>query len=159
MKTLFALVLGLLLGVAGAWLYFNHPDATGWIGSRRQPSAGGTNQPGAALQEKLRLLHLDTANLQEELARGGQVIRRAARDLGRALADATADARITAAIKAKYVADPRLSALRISVNCTDGRVTLAGSVPAPEDIGRAMLLAFEADGGVREVVSTLQVRP
>ncbi|HEY9175420.1 MAG TPA: BON domain-containing protein, partial [Verrucomicrobiae bacterium] len=71
--------------------------------------------------------------------------------------DATADARTTAAIKARYVADSRLSALRISVNCTDGRVTLSGTVSSVEDISHAMLLAMES-AGVREVVSTLQVK-
>jgi osmotically-inducible protein OsmY len=47
--------------------------------------------------------------------------------------------------------------LRISVNCTAGRVTLSGTVSSAEDIGRAMVLAMEVDG-VREVVSTLQVK-
>lgn len=154
---LFGLILGLALGAGGAWLYLTGHNSAAGNSSPAQAGPAATNQH-RALDEKLRLLHLDPANLREELARGGQVVRRTARDLGRALADATADARITAAIKAKYVADPRLSALRISVNCTDGRVTLAGSVQAEEDIGRAMLLAFEADPGVREVVSTLQVR-
>jgi osmotically-inducible protein OsmY len=47
--------------------------------------------------------------------------------------------------------------LAISVDTTGGRVTLAGSAPSHEAIGRATLLALEIEG-VREVVSTLQVK-
>ena len=74
------------------------------------------------------------------------------------IADATADARMTAAIKGKLVATRDLSALSISVNTTGGVVTLSGTVPAPEDISKAMLLAMDTDG-VTEVISTLQVKP
>jgi len=67
-----------------------------------------------------------------------------------------ADARTTAAIKAKLVANRDLSALSISVNTTAGVVTLSGTVNSPEDIGKAMLVAMETEG-VTQVVSTLQV--
>ena len=50
-----------------------------------------------------------------------------------------------------------LSALSISVNTTEGIVTLSGTVSSAEDISKAMLLAMETDG-VREVISTLQVK-
>ena len=73
------------------------------------------------------------------------------------MADATADARVTTSIKGKLVADPRLSALSISVNTTDGVVTLSGAVSTREEISKAMLLAMEVEG-VKEVISTLQVR-
>ncbi len=79
-------------------------------------------------------------------------------DAGHAIADATADARITAAIKGKLLASRDLSALNISVNTTAGVVTLSGFVSSSEDISKAILLAMETDG-VREVVSTLQVKP
>jgi len=74
------------------------------------------------------------------------------------LADTTADARITAAIKAKLLGDHDLSAISISVNTTGGIVTLSGTVPTPAAISKAMLLAMETDG-VQEVISTLQVKP
>ena len=41
---------------------------------------------------------------------------------------------------------------------TAGIVTLSGYVTSSEHIGTAILLAMETDG-VREVVSTLQVKP
>ena len=77
--------------------------------------------------------------------------------MGAATASASADAAITAKIKAKYVFEPNLSALSISVNTTDGRVTLAGNVASHEQIGRAIFIALETRG-VQEVNSTLQVK-
>jgi len=74
------------------------------------------------------------------------------------VADASADARIVTAIKAKYTVDSDLSVWKISVSCTQGHVTLSGTVSTPDDIGRAMALALDTDG-VRDVISTLQVKP
>jgi osmotically-inducible protein OsmY len=75
---------------------------------------------------------------------------------GEALAEATSDGSITAAIKLKFAADPDLSALRISVDTTDGVVTLAGKVASPELVGKAIQVA-QSVKGVREVKTTLQV--
>jgi len=85
------------------------------------------------------------------------VIRRKAREAGQAISDATADARLTGIIKGKLMANKDLSAMSISVNTTDGVVTLSGSVNSTEDISKAVMIAMETDG-VREVISTLQVR-
>jgi hypothetical protein len=157
MKTFLGLLVGLALGVGGMWLYFSHRDDPA-VHRFEQQLGSNTVALREAVQGKLTALHLTPQDIQEELSRGGQVVRRTATDLGRSVADNTADARITAAIKARFVADPRLSALRISVNCTEGRVTLSGTVSAAEDIGRAMLIAMETDRSVREVVSTLQIK-
>jgi hyperosmotically inducible periplasmic protein len=105
----------------------------------------------------MRVLHVRPEDIKDELARSGQVVRRAATEAGRAIADATADARTTAAIKAKLIATRDLSGLNISVNTTAGVVTLSGAVSSAEDISKAILVAMETDG-VREVVSTLQVK-
>jgi hyperosmotically inducible protein len=100
---------------------------------------------------------LDVDVIVEELAATGRVVRRCTARAVDTLADATDDARTTAVIKTKIALDPTLSALDVSVDTTDGRVTLAGRVDAPADIARAIRIAFEQDE-VREVVSTLQVR-
>lgn len=110
-----------------------------------------------AVQDKLKVLDLRTNDFKDELARTGHIIRRKAEEAGRAIADATADARITAAIKAKLLASHELSAFSISVNTTNGIVTLSGTVPSLEAISKAMLLALEIEG-VTEVISTLQVK-
>jgi hyperosmotically inducible protein len=92
----------------------------------------------------------------EELKRTGRVVRRKTEGATTKLEEVTADARTTAAIKGKLALDSELSALDISVDTTDGLVTLAGRVDSPEDMARALELALEQDG-VREVVSTLQI--
>ena len=106
------------------------------------------------------LEHGDCAEIRPDGVRildaSGEVVRRAAREAGDAAVDAATDTRITAEVKRKLLADPNLSSLDISVNTTDGRVTLSGKVASADLVGRAMLLAMETDG-VREVVSTLQV--
>ena len=63
----------------------------------------------------------------------------------------------TAAIESKFALDPDLSAGDITVETSNGRVTLAGRVSSPEDVAKAMRLALEQDS-VLEVVSTLQIR-
>ena len=100
---------------------------------------------------------MTTADIQEELTKTGKVVRRQMRDLGAAVADASADAAVTAKIKAKYALDGELSTWGISVSTTDGHVTLSGNVSSPKLIGKAIMLALETDG-VREVSSTLQVK-
>ena len=155
-RFIFGLLLGIIVGAGGYW-YFS--------GGRKQPvtkkvEASVVNSAGQvkdAIQAKLEALNLRSEDIKADLARTGMVIRRKARDLGAAVADATADARITAAIKAKLVADRDLSALSISVNTTAGHVTLSGTVSSPAHIGKAILLAMETDG-VHDVVSTLQVK-
>ena len=157
MRVLLALVIGLTIGGAVVW-YYHTSD-----GHSRMQAAGDQIQDAArsardTVQEKLRQFNLRTNDIKDELSHTGQVIRRTAQDAGQAIADATADARITAAIKTKLVGQKDLSALSISVNTTSGVVTLSGSVPSTEAISKAMLLAMETSG-VREVISTLQVKP
>ena len=157
MKMLLALALGLAVGGAAAWFYCTYRN------DPRVQSAGQKVETAArsardAASNELRVLHLRPEDLKDELARGGRVVRRAATEAGHAIADATADARVTATIKAKLIASRDLSALNISVNTTAAVVTLSGAVASAEHIGKAILLAMETDG-VREVVSTLQVRP
>jgi osmotically-inducible protein OsmY len=145
------------LGAAGLW-YFGSSQ-----GRSQAKEAGNQIQNAASsardtIEEKLRVLDLRTNDIKDELARGGQIIRRKARDAGQAIADATADARLTTSIKTKFLSNRDISGLNISVNTTGGVVTLSGSVSSPEEISKAMLLAMDTDG-VREVISTLQVKP
>ncbi len=110
-----------------------------------------------ALRAKLDTLDLSADKVRDELARTGQVFRRKAEDIGDKAADAASDARAVSEIKAKYAADSTLSAWNISVACDHGHVTLSGTVTSPQDVGKAVALALEADG-VRDVVSKLQVK-
>ena len=101
--------------------------------------------------------HLRGDDVREELGHTGRVLRRQVSDFGAVMASASSDTAITAKIKAKYTIERDLSVFGISVNTTDGRVTLAGNVTSHQQIGKAMLIALETDG-VREVNSTLQVK-
>jgi osmotically-inducible protein OsmY len=157
MRAFLALFLGLIIGGAAVWFYTtNRGDSRLRTAEEKVGSAAKSTRD--AVQNELRVLDLRSEDIKDELARTGQVVRRKAREAGQAIADATADARTTAAIKAKLVASRDLSALHISVNTTAGVVTLSGAVSSPDHIGKAMLLAMDTPG-VREVVSTLQVTP
>jgi len=144
------------IGAAALWLYTSSEgrdavaEAAHKIDSAAKPAWNG-------LQDRLQAWDLQPEEIKEELARSGQVVRRKAEQAGHAIADATADARITASIKGRLITHRELSGFNISVNTTDGVVTLSGAVASREEISQAMLLAMETDG-VREVISTLQVR-
>jgi osmotically-inducible protein OsmY len=147
-------ILSLLLIIAVAFCAY-------WFLTKREPLtlenaqhevAQGARKLGDAIDD------LDTKKLKEELSRTGKIVRENSSRLGNAVKDASADARITSAIKMKLAADPDLSAVAISVNTTDGLVTLSGNVPSDEALSKAIRLALATEG-VRRVESTLQVRP
>jgi hypothetical protein len=163
MKTFFALLVGIAIGV-GIWWYYSNSRGRTDVRTDIQTdvkSAGdkietAAKSAGDKIQEKLREWKLQPDDIKDDLAKTGRIIRSKTEKAGQAISDATADARTTAAIKGKLVANRDLSALSISVNTTAGVVTLSGTVNSPEDIGKAMLVAMETDG-VTQVVSTLQV--
>jgi len=152
MKVILALIVGIALGVAAVWFY-----NTGQGRSAVKTTGDQLENARDALHEKIQVLDLRPEQIKEDLERTGRVVRRKAREAGQAIADATADARITAAVKSKLLGSKELSSMGISVNTTEGVVTLSGSVNSAEEISKAMLLAMETDG-VREVISTLQVK-
>jgi osmotically-inducible protein OsmY len=155
-RVLLALIIGIVIGAAALWFYTSKEgrSAVRKTGDQIETT---TQSARDALQDKMREWNLRPEDIKNDLQRGGQVVRRKAQEAGHAIADATADARTTAAIKGKLLANRDLSALSISVNTTDGVVTLSGSVNSPGDIGKAVAVAMDTEG-VREVISTLQVR-
>jgi hyperosmotically inducible periplasmic protein len=156
-----AFILGLIVGAAvlvGVVYYLHGPGNHASLTDARDRVAADTKAAETATKNKLDDLGLTPDNIRDELSRTGKVIRRKSEAMGHAISDAAADARITAAIKAKLIADPDLSAVAISVSTTDGCVTLSGSASSPENIRKAMTLAYEIDG-VNQVVSTLLVKP
>jgi osmotically-inducible protein OsmY len=157
MRAFLALLLGVLVGAAAVWFYQHQRSGRSPARSTTTRLEQAAQEARDNIQQKLESLNLGPQQIKDELARTGQIVRKKGQEAGKALADATADARTTASIKGKLLAESHLSSLNISVNTTDGIVTLSGSVSAPEDIGKAVMLAMETDG-VREVISTLQVR-
>jgi osmotically-inducible protein OsmY len=160
------LVLGIIFGALAFWYIQKkaneHPQAE----QRYEQAAAETasnatvtaHSMSDALQAKLDALGLNTGQISDELNRTGQVVRRKAVDIGDAAATAASDARAVTEIKAKYAMDSSLSVWKISVSCNQGHVKLSGTVSSPQNIGKAIALALDADG-VRDVTSTIQVKP
>jgi hyperosmotically inducible periplasmic protein len=150
MRSLLRLVTLLCLVLVAIWAAQN-------VDFGRLRLRAGSDLHGAAKQAEKSVPDLNVAAIAEELKQTGRVVRRRAGQTAQTVAEATKDARTTAAIKAKLALDPSLSALDVSVDTTDGRVTLAGRAASPADIARAIEIALDQDG-VHEVVSTLQVQ-
>ena len=100
---------------------------------------------------KLTTWHLGSDEIGAELSRTGRVLRRQATDFGAAMASASSDAAITAKIKAKYALDRDLSVFSISVNTTDGRVTLAGDVRRTGKSAKPCLSRLKRTGCARSI--------
>lgn len=155
MKAFFTgLLFGVILLGGGLWYYSEtHPHSR----SVTDDVKNAARDTRDFVADKIQSLNISTDSIKEEMSRFGQVVRNKAKEAGKVIADETADARITATIKAKLLADQNLSSLKISVSTTDGRVTLSGTASSPENIRKAIQLAWDTDG-VKEVDSTLQVK-
>ncbi|MGH7951615.1 MAG: BON domain-containing protein [Limisphaerales bacterium] len=159
------LILGIILGAVGFWFVqkkaIEHPEAQQRFEQSAAQAGAAASQAAHkmsdALKAKMDTLGLRTDQIKDELARTGKIVRSKTQNIGAETINAASDARAVTEIKAKYVADPDLSAWNISVACHEGHVTLSGTVAAPQDIGKAVALALEA-GGVRDVTSTLTVK-
>lgn len=156
MKFIIGVVLGAVLGAGAIWMV-TELRKEGRREEISQQIGSAATSAKDAVQEQLRILDLRTEDIKDELAKGGTIVRRKASEAGLAISNATQDTRTTATIKAKLLGSRELSAWTVSVNCTGGVVTLSGTVGTPDHIGKAMLLAMDTEG-VREVVSTLQVK-
>jgi osmotically-inducible protein OsmY len=160
------LVLGIVFGVLAYWYVqkkaAEHPEAQQRYEQAATQTASNVtttaHSMSDALRAKLDTLDLNSDQIKDELSRTGQVIRRKAQDIGDAAADAASDARALTEIKTRHAKDPTLSVWKISVSCSQGHVKLSGTVKSPDDIGKAIALALDADG-VRDVTSTIQVQP
>jgi hyperosmotically inducible protein len=109
-------------------------------------------------QGRVKVPEVHTKDVQEEVSRYGDVIKDKAKGAGAAIADVTADARATAAIKSKLASELGAGSLTsISVNTSDGLTTLSGTVASQEDLDKAVGLAYSVEG-VKKVYSTLQVK-
>jgi hypothetical protein len=160
------LVLGIVLGSLGYWFLekkaHEHPEEQQHyeqaVADTVSNASVTTQSISEALQAKLDTLDLHTDQIKAELARTGEIVRRKAADIGELAADAASDARAVTEIKAKFAEDSTLSVWKISVSCSHGHVALSGTVSSADDIGKAVALALASDG-VRDVTSTLQVKP
>jgi osmotically-inducible protein OsmY len=156
MKFILGFILGAFVGAYGLRFFEDRtavPPVTSnpSISDTARDSAAGV---GDAISEKLVQWHLTGDDIRSDLAQTGQVVRAKAEVVGATMSDA----RIVAVIKAKYVLDHNLSARDIVVEARDGRVSLQGSVPSANLVGRAIALALDTDG-VLNVTSRIVVSP
>src|SRR5450432_1430919 len=111
------------------------------------PSTSGSTKPSVmdqardtassardAISDKLVQWHLTGPEIRDDLARTGEVVRVKAQAAGERLATAAANGKVIAYVKAKYAFDKELSARSIDVDCTDGKVSLRGTLPSAEQI-------------------------
>ena len=123
----------MVIGALGGYLYHRGPEVKAHIPEVRE-------------------------NVQGEVSRYGGVIKEKAREAGHAIADATSDARVTAAIKRKLLGELGPSSLAgLSVSTTDGVTTLSGTVSSQAELEKAVGVAYGTEG-VRKVYSTVQVK-
>lgn len=78
------------------------------------------------------------------------------KDKGEGIGDKLSDAGITAAIKAKMLADTTVSGLKIDIDTANGVVTLNGDVKSGIEKRRAVQIARETDG-VKSVKDNLKI--
>src|SRR5258706_1075848 len=122
MKILLGLIIGILIGAGVVWYYHTSDGRTRMQSAGDQIESAGKSARDV-IQEKLRVLDLRSNDIKDELAKTGQVIRRKSKEAGKAIADATADARITAAIKGKLLTNREPSVVGISLKTTNAVVT------------------------------------
>lgn len=167
MKYVILLILGIAVGAGTVWFYNTGREtptgrkledrATESLDKAQETAREIYERSREALDSRRDALSLSAQDIRKELSETGGVIHRKVQDMAEKAADAAEDTRITATVKARFAADPELSVFSISVNTTLGVVTLAGTVASYDLIGKAVNLALETEG-VREVVSTLQVK-
>jgi osmotically-inducible protein OsmY len=152
---LLCFLLGIGAGAGGYW-YLQQDAGKAQLAQAKSHVVTNAQKVAGTIRDTIAGWSVD--EIREEMARSSMVVREKARAAGQSIAGAAANARITAAIKTKLVAEPGLSAFNINVDTTDGLVTLSGKVDSHEQIAKAVKLALDSDG-VHKVVSTLQISP
>jgi hyperosmotically inducible periplasmic protein len=79
-------------------------------------------------------------------------------EMARPVDTAIGDAALTAAVKTKLLADPKVSGLKIDVDTKNGMVTLTGTVRSQAEKDEALRLARETEN-VRNVTDQITVAP
>lgn len=143
-------LLGLIIGVALTWFYFQGNFIK--YRSTSPPSSNSTASSRPLTSNPAQTNDLKSAEIRDEIAKTGKVIREKVGDVGGELGDAA----ITAVILGKYAVDPNLSPRQIKVTTEKGVVTLNGEAATPELIHKAIEMALETKG-VHKVISNLQI--
>jgi osmotically-inducible protein OsmY len=108
----------------------------------KQSAKRGLDEAAQATKEKSEQLAKKSDELAQKAERAGQKV---------------SDATITTAVKADIAKDPDLSALRVNVDTTDGKVSLTGTAPSETARQRARTIAMN-EKGVTAVDNQLTVQ-
>jgi osmotically-inducible protein OsmY len=108
----------------------------------KQNAKRGLDEAAQVTKEKSEELAKKSGELSQKVERVGQKVD---------------DAAITAAVKAGIAKDPDLSALRVSVGTTEGKVSLTGTAPNEAAKQRAQTIAMN-EKGVTSVDNQLTVQ-
>jgi osmotically-inducible protein OsmY len=154
LKIVYSFVLGVIVGALGFW-YFVLGPGQGKIERAVDEATEGAGRLKQSIQQSL--TNLSAAEIQQEIARSGMVVREKARSAGSVITDAAANARVTGTVKSKLVADLGKAGLDINVDANNGLVTLSGSATSLDQIARAVKIALDTEG-VHKVVSTIQLK-
>ena len=112
---------------------------------------------GQVLDQTVTQVENKAKEIGADMRAGGEKAADAVAVAGTKTADAVRDAAITVEVKAMLAKDPGLSALRIDVDTTAGRVALRGTAPTAAARERASHLA-KAVTGVTGVNNELSVK-
>ena len=112
---------------------------------------------GQVLDQTVTQVENKAKEVGADMRAGGEKAADAVAAAGTKTADAVRDAAITVEVKAMLAKDPGLSALRIDVDTTAGRVALRGTAPTAAARERASQLA-KAVTGVTGVNNELSVK-
>ena len=96
------------------------------------------------------------ADVKADVKAAAGDVKASSQEVAAAVASTARDIAITAQVKAQLAKDPALSALRISVDTTQGRVALEGTAPSTAARAQATALA-KAVEGVSAVDNRLKV--
>jgi hyperosmotically inducible protein len=107
-----------------------------------QKAADKAEEYGKKTADKAEEIGHDTVDKTKEIAKKTGV--------------AVTDAALTSEVKAKFIADSTVKALKIDVDTSDGVVTLNGTVSSRAEANRAVMLARNTSG-VKRVVNHLKV--
>jgi hyperosmotically inducible periplasmic protein len=169
MKTFLVFLFGIGVGALGLYLYLVPPELANGPGAASTKLADSARAAANSAAAKTRDLagnvsdaiagkivawHLTPEEIKADLAKTGQVVR----DNAARTQEKMADVRIIAVIEAKFVLDRGLSVHAIDVASNNGNVTLTGSVPSADLVGKAVAHALDTEG-VHHVVARLAVRP
>lgn len=101
---------------------------------------------GQKVDETVAKVEQKTDQAQASMERGAEQAKQAATEAGDKMAGVVSDATITTTVNAELAKDDKLSAIKINVDTSQGRVALRGTAPDAESKDRATRIAANVKG-------------